>query len=173
MGVKRLDPLSSSTASMSDSTPYTSRPTATAASAAFCFGRMSLRTPFSKAMSATLTAPSMGRSLPSRPISPRIMVPSSSEIGTEPCAAAMAMAIGRSSEGPSLRMSPGARLTKMLRLRGQSSSEFRTADLTRSRLSSTALSGRPTSVKRGSPEAGTRSTSMTMGNASIPTNVAE
>src|SRR3989344_8668174 len=59
-------------------------------------------------------------------------------------------AIGKSKLGPSLGKSAGARFTVIL-LAGKSAPEFFKADLTRSFASSTALSGKPTMVKEGSP----------------------
>ena len=53
------------------------------------------------------------------------------------------MAMGRSKEGPSLRMSAGARFTNT-RVPGMRSPWLRIATATRSALSRTAASGRPT-----------------------------
>lgn len=61
----------------------------------------------------------------------------------------MPTAMGRSKAELSLRMSAGARLT-VTRRRGHSYPALRRAAMTRSLLSRTALSGRPTTVKEGS-----------------------
>ena len=65
---------------------------------------------------------------------------------TMPWAARMPSAIGRSNEAPALRTSAGARLT-VTRCSGNSKPELRIALRTRSRLSRTLASGRPTIVK--------------------------
>ena len=67
-----------------------------------------------------------------------------------PVAARMPSAIGRSNDEPALRTSAGARLT-VTRCCGNSNPELRIALRTRSRLSRTLASGRPTIVKCGSP----------------------
>ncbi len=59
----------------------------------------------------------------------------------------------------------------VIRLGGKTAAEFLMADLTRSLASSTALSGRPTIKKDGSPEE--MSTSTSTGSASRPTTAAE
>ena len=58
---------------------------------------------------------------------------------------------------PSLRRSPGARLT-VIRLGGKVAPALRMAARTRSLASLTAASGRPTMLKAGSPEAMSTST---------------
>ena len=60
-----------------------------------------------------------------------------------PAAASTPKAIGRSNDEPALRMSAGARLT-VTRCGGNSKPELRIALRTRSRLSRTLASGRPT-----------------------------
>src|SRR5882724_9774588 len=67
---------------------------------------------------------------------------------TTPVAARMPSAIGRSNEAPSLRRSAGARFT-VIRSDGNAKPAFRMALRTRSRLSRTAESGRPTVVTVG------------------------
>ena len=66
---------------------------------------------------------------------------------TSPVAARMPSAIGRSNDEPALRMSAGARLT-VTRCGGNSKPELRIALRTRSRLSRTLASGRPTIAER-------------------------
>ncbi len=70
--------------------------------------------------------------------------------------------MGRSNDGPSLRTSAGARLTVMRR-EGNSYAELTMAARTRSRLSCTAASGRPTIVNAGA--AATTSASISTGKA--------
>ena len=60
------------------------------------------------------------------------------------------MAMGRSYDGPALRVSAGARFTVIRRM-GNSQPEFLMAARTRSLASWTAVSGRPTMEKDGSP----------------------
>src|SRR5437870_1096841 len=88
---------------------------------------------------------------------------------TTPCAARMPRAIGRSNEAPAFLTSAGARLT-VTRWAGNSNPEFRIALLTRSRLSRTLASGRPTIVNAGKPNA--TSTSTWTGQASTPKTAA-
>ena len=89
---------------------------------------------------------------------------------TQPVAARMPSAIGRSNAGPSFRKSAGARLTVM-RSGGNGNPALRIAVRTRSRLSRTAESGSPTVVNDGNP--GDTSTSTRMSAASTPTRAAE
>ena len=79
-------------------------------------------------------------------------------------------AIGRSNAVPALRTSAGARLTVM-RCSGNSKPEFRIAARTRSRLSRTLASGRPTSTSAGRPNV--TSTSTSTGMASTPNSAAD
>ena len=67
-----------------------------------------------------------------------------------PVAKRMATAIGTSKNDPSFGRSPGARFTVIL-CAGRSAPVFLIAERTLSRDSSTALSGRPTIEKEGSP----------------------
>ncbi len=70
--------------------------------------------------------------------------------------------MGRSKPEPSLRMSAGARLTVTLCGLGKSKPQFFSAALMRSRLSLTAMSGRPTTLKSPMrPEPTSTSTSTT------------
>ena len=75
-----------------------------------------------------------------------------------PVAASSPSAIGRSYDAPLLRMSVGARFTVILRS-GNSKPACRMALRTRSRLSLTVESGRPTTAKTGSPPETSISTS--------------
>src|SRR4029453_19282541 len=77
----------------------------------------------------------------------------------------MPSAIGTSKAAPALRTSAGARFTVM-RWGGNSNPEFRMALRTRSRLSRTLVSGRPTIVKIGMPN--DTSTSTWTAHASMP-----
>ena len=70
---------------------------------------------------------------------------------TTPDAARMPSAIGRSNDAPAFRTSAGARFTVM-RCGGNSKPELRIALRTRSRLSRTLASGRPTIVNDGQAE---------------------
>ena len=85
---------------------------------------------------------------------------------TVPFASRMPSAIARSSTGPSLCMSAGARFT-VIRAVGAADRLFAIAVRTRSIDSRTAVSGRPTSVVPGSPRE-LRSSSISHGIASIP-----
>ena len=76
---------------------------------------------------------------------------------TTPSAARMPSAIGRSNDDPAFRTSAGARLIVM-RCDGKSKPELRIAARTRSRLSRTLASGRPTIRKKGSPRPTSTST---------------
>jgi hypothetical protein len=64
-----------------------------------------------------------------------------------PSAADQAKCMGRSNAEPSLRMSAGARFTVTAGFEGKSNPQFLSADLIRSRLSFTAISGRPATFK--------------------------
>ena len=77
--------------------------------------------------------------------------------------------MGRSNDEPALRTSAGARLT-VIRCGGNSNPELRIALRTRSRLSRTLGSGRPTIVNEGRPNV--TSTSTWTGKASMPKTAA-
>src|SRR4051812_31664262 len=77
--------------------------------------------------------------------------------------------MGRSNDDPAFRMSAGARLT-VTRCSGNSKPELRIALRTRSRLSRTDGSGRPTIVKPGRPKDTSTSTSTV--DASMPKTAA-
>ena len=93
------------------------------------------------------SAPLMGTRPPSRPSSPIIMYLPRCSADTMLSAAIIPMAMGRSYAEPSLRMSAGAMFTTICLLGSFSPLNSR-ADLMRSWLSFTALSGRPTRKKR-------------------------
>jgi hypothetical protein len=87
----------------------------------------------------------------------------------KPVAASTPSAIGRSNDAPPFRMSAGARLTVTL-CGGNANPEFLIALRTRSRLSRTLASGKPTIVNVGRPNE--TSTSTCTGQASIPNTAA-
>ena len=106
---------------------------------------------------------------PSSDSSPSSRTSSTSRRAMSPDAASTPSAIGRSNEEPALRMSAGARLTVMRSI-GNSNPELRIALRTRSRLSRTLASGRPTMLNAGRPN--DTSTSTCTGQASIPNTAA-
>ena len=115
--------------------------------------------------------PRTGRTWPSSPSSPRkTREASSSRMVHWSEANSTPSATGKSKPVPSLRKSPGARLTTMRRL-GTEKPEFLSAESTRSRLSRTAPSGSPTREKPGSPNPASHS--MRTGTAESPTRVAD
>ena len=92
-------------------------------------------------------------------------MPCSERCGIAFCAARIPSAIARSNRPPVLRMSAGASDT-VIRSRGNGNPELMMAPRTRSLDSRTAVSGMPTTLKRGSPP--DRNTSMVTGGASTP-----
>ena len=144
--VPKLSAFSSSRTSFSVRTGKTSTPSTTAASRAFAAGTINLRIPWSRASTAIGSTPGTARTAPSKPSSPIIRKPLSSRACSAPYAPRMPTAIGKSNPDPSFFRSAGARLT-VIRVVGRSNPEFRIADCTRSRLSRTAVSGRPTMLK--------------------------
>ena len=148
----------------------TATPLTTAASAALPAGTRRRGTPRRRQCSATGSTPRIGRMWPSSESSPMAIEFSMSPGLRMPVAERMPSAIGRSKAAPSLRSSAGARLIVM-RSTGNSSPAFRIAARTRSRLSRTVESGRPTVVKDGRP--GATSTSTKTSAASMPKTVAE
>ena len=94
--------------------------------------------------------PLTGFTRPSRESSPAIRYPFTISWVRMPSAISMPMAIGRSKADPSFLISAGARLTTTC-LSGKSNPVFLRAARTRSLLSLTAASGRPTVEKKGSP----------------------
>jgi len=98
------------------------------------------------------STPLTGVIRPSSASSPSTHQPESASPGSAPIAAISPTAIGRSKWLPSLGRSAGARLTVMRR-GGSARPTAASAARTRSRLSATALSGRPTTAKPGMPDA--------------------
>ena len=96
--------------------------------------------------------------------------PRSASGGTSPFAARIASATARSSAVPDFGRSAGARFTTTF-FGGGGKPTWRSAERMRSRLSFTAASGRPTSVRPGRPAPTAHST--TTGTPSSPTTVAE
>ena len=124
-------------------------PQASAASAAFSAGTYRACTPLAAAVRAMGSTPDTGRRLPSSASSPR---KAASFGGGSICPAEerTASSRGRSYTGPVLRTSAGARLTVMRRS-GHLNPRLRAAAWTRSPLSRTAESGRPTMERAGIP----------------------
>ena len=102
--------------------------------------------PMAPAAMAAGRAPAAGTMRPSRDSSPMAAQPSRASRGITPKAAMTASAMGRSKCVPSLGMSAGARLATM-RLPGSDRPRPANAPRTRSRLSATALSAKPTTTK--------------------------
>src|SRR5688572_13709569 len=144
-------------------------PSTTHASAAFCGGSSSRRSPSRRAATAIGSTPRIALIAPSSDSSPTITVSSTAWRVSGPDVARRPNAIGRSKDDPAFRTSAGARLTVM-RWCGKSNPELRIAERTRSRLSRTVASGNPTMVKWGSPNE--TSTSMWTGYASTPNTAA-
>jgi site-specific DNA recombinase len=138
------------TASGSDRAVHTSRPLTTHASAAFWGGSSIRFMPSRRAATAIGSTPRTPLIAPSSDNSPTTTVSSTAARVTCPEVASRPSAIGRSNDDPALRTSAGARFTVM-RCGGNSKPEFLIAERTRSRLSRTVASGRPTIEKWGSP----------------------
>src|SRR6266487_625091 len=139
-------------------------PSTSAASSALAGGKTNAR-PSRAARQVIASAPRTGRSSPlseSSPANSYFEKPSASSWRE---AARMPSAIGRSNRPLSFGSSAGARLTVMRRA-GNSKREFTSAARTRSRLSFTSVSGRPTMVNEGRPFA--RCTSTVTSGASSP-----
>ena len=145
-------------------------PSTIAASAAFAAGRITAFIPWSRAATAIGRAPLIGRISPVRASSPMTKQRSSRGNSARSAAATIPTAIGRSKLGPSFLISAGARLI-VVRSRGQRKPLFEIAVVTRSLLSRTAASGRPTTMTTGLPEPVLTSTSTWM--ASTPCSAAE
>ena len=137
-------------ASGSDRTTRTSSPSTTLASAAFCGGSSKRHNPRRRAAIAIGKTPRMPLMAPSSDSSPSTTVSSMARRFSWPDVASKPSAMGRSKDDPALRTSAGARFTVM-RCAGNVNPEFLIAARTRSRLSRTVASGRPTMVKWGSP----------------------
>ena len=122
-----------------------------AASAAFAVGRSTRRRPARRAATATGSTPRVGWMPPSSDSSPTTSaVVEAARRARRRRAASTPSAIGRSKPAPTLRTSAGDRFT-VIRVRGNSKPELRIAVRTRSPLSRTLASGRPTSVRPGKP----------------------
>src|SRR5690349_7840470 len=124
-------------------------PSTSAASSALRGGRTNAR-PSCAARQVIASAPRTGRSSPVSESSPANSYFENSPVSIWRDAASMPSAIGRSKRPLSLGSSAGARLTVMRRA-GNSKREFTSAARTRSRLSFTSVSGRPTMVNEGRP----------------------
>ena len=149
-GSGRQRPRASSTSRRRSGTARTSMPSTRAASEAFSTGTISRSKPARRAPAAMATAPRTGRRAPLSDSSPTAAQRSSSAPASCPLADRSATASARSKLGPALRRSAGARLA-VSRCWGNWRPEFSVAARTRSRASRTAASGRPTTVKPGSP----------------------
>ena len=121
-----------------------------AASLAFAVGSRSRVSPSRRAAAATGSTPRVAWMVPSRDNSPMTSMPATASAVTTPCAARMPIAMGRSNAAPAFRTSAGARFT-VIRCGGNSKPLLRMALRTRSRLSRTLASGRPTIVNMGMP----------------------
>ena len=143
---------SARTASASDETATTSRPDTIAASLAFDARQQDAGKPVAPRRGGNRqhAARRVNRSV-ERQFAEQHEVRDLPPLDRCPAAARMPSAIGRSNDAPALRTSAGARLTVM-RCGGNSKPELRIALRTRSRLSRTLASGRPTIVKRGQAE---------------------
>jgi hypothetical protein len=114
-----------------------------AASRALARGTMARRIPRAAAPSSAGSTPRTARISPESESSPSIAVPSSAAAGALPTAAIAAAAIATSKPPPLLRRSAGARLT-VITYSPRSIPICCSADRTRTRLSRTLASARPT-----------------------------
>jgi len=140
------------------------------ASARFAAGKINAGLRALRAATAMGSTPCMGGMPPSSDKPPTMVISRPSRWGRMPEAARMPSAMGRSNAAPILRTSAGARLT-VTRPTGNGKPELRIAERTRSRLSLTVVSGRPTMVMPGNPPPDT-STSTETGSASTPNTAA-
>src|SRR6266699_4368286 len=124
-------------------------PSTSAASSALAGGRTNAR-PSRAARQVIASAPRTGRSSPLSESSPANSYFEKPSAWSWCEAARMPSAMGKSNRPLSLGSSAGARLTVMRRA-GNSKREFTSAARTRSRLSFTSVSGRPTMVNEGRP----------------------
>ena len=147
MGSNDSGEFTRSTACGRDFSAKTFTPSTTAASLAFASGTAMDFNPNSRAASAADSAPRTGRTLPSSESSPRNMHLSSCFPKNCPMHPVRPSAMGRSNPDPSFRTSAGAKLIVTPWPYGNSYPQFRSALLMRSRLSFTALSGSPTTLK--------------------------
>ena len=146
----RLRPRRWSIASCRLPTGRMASPSTQAASLAFAAGSIRQDTPFSRAAIAMDSAPRTVSTSPESDNSPTAARPPSASRSMIPQDAMIASAMGRSYAGPSLRTSAGERLIVM-RATGKLRRQLAMAARTRSRLSLTAASGRPTSSNMGIP----------------------
>ena len=105
-------------ASSSDATPTTRMPATSAASAALPAGTITVSWPARAAASTAGRMPSIGRSRPSSPSSPRCTTRSTDSAETSPAAARHAIAMARSNPEPCFGSAAGERFTVRL-ARGQ------------------------------------------------------
>ena len=133
----------------------TSTPGTAAASAAFSGATTRRSLPCAREASAIERTPGTGRTSPSRASSPTRVIPSRPSAGTSPVAARIAIATARSNPVPLFGRSAGARFTTRFRP-GRGRPICRRAERIRSRLSRTAASGRPTTVRPGKARADRR-----------------
>ena len=145
-------------------------PSTIEASAAVAEGRTTAFFPRLRASRAMGRAPFTGRISPVSANSPATKHRSSRGSSALSAAATIPIAIGRSKLGPSFLMSAGARLI-VVRSRGQRNALLAIAVVTRSLLSFTAVSGKPTTTIFGSPEP--VFTSISTSRASTPWMAAE
>ena len=120
--------------------------------------------PIRSAASVEGSTPDVERKSPPKPSSPTNSRPASASAGRQFAAARMAIAIARSKRPPRLDSSAGARLM-LMNFCGKSNPALINALRTRSRLSFTLVSARPTMLTRG------RWTSMSTGGDLMPTRV--
>lgn len=138
-----------STALRRDSTPYARIHGTIAASRASESGTTSSVIPHSANEAAWATMPPTLRTVPSSASSPNTATFEKSLSPSRHSSATMPSAMARSNHGHAFRISAGARLT-VIRFEGNEYHELRTAVRTRSRLSCTAVSPRPTTENDGS-----------------------
>ena len=156
-------------ASISEAAPRTSTPGTRRASRTLPRGTTIIAIAAARDASAAGSTPRQGRARPSSASSPRTTARAGNAGGSCPPAARTASAIGRSKLLPALRRSAGARFTVM-RCGGNSRPALRIALRTRSRLSRTLASGRPTIVNSGRPKLTSASTRTS--SADTPTSAA-
>ena len=125
-------------------------PSTTAASGALSCGTNKTRTPCSAAAIAMGSTPVTLRTVPSSASSPKKPLSTGKPDGSCSEASSTAKSTGKSYTGPVFLISAGARFTVM-RLTGHEKPLFFSALRTRSFASLTALSGKPTISKAGSP----------------------
>ncbi len=149
--------LSASSNSASEPTVLTSSPSTSPASAALARGTTARCSPRSRAPSSWGSTPRSGCTVPSSDSSPTKSVPSSDSRGTAPSAPSVAAAMARSNPLPVFFTSAGARLTTIWHSEMYSPT-CASALFTRTRLSRTDASARPTSSKKGGPRRAATST---------------